>query len=858
MQNSGKGWKKVLALLGIVLLIQLVFLSLIPGCRFYFHGDETEEVIPMVMHFYRTIRSGSLGFWDWTSGFGISNAIHLFTFLGSPGLLVMLALPKVTDLFHCFYILMCAAVLLTGFFGYFWLSRIVRSEKARIAGALIMAFSGWMMYWMHFYNYQEAWVYLTILLYSMECLMDGEKKWLFPLMIFLILLLDLYFFYMTSWLILFYLITRLRMKQGKLTFRALLKDLREPFLLYLLGIGIGAFILIPEAYELLSAGRVSSNIPKLLKDPSNLLINRHGLFRLLTALFSPVGNDYDYNLFSTPFDEKSMHTYALYIYSFMLYPLLLPQIRTISFSGKNALLQMLGILCFFALVPDFYILLNGNITSRWCFFFSVFQVILTAEILDQENQMDLVLLKKSCAGVIVLLVIFSLIAWFGNSASKMNQKGILWIVPCQILLVFGYEKTLSQETWKKRFPMTILAECLLVCACRLINGTSLTLKHGDAAEQYENAVADTEVYNRIQSQDAGFFRMVTDDPAAEGYLVPMAKNFRSVSFYNGVYNRANDRYYDRRITGSWFIPYCPSKFLSYSMFGVKYLVTWRSDSFVPFGYRKIMEYDQNWYEPGTPVCVYENELDMGLGFASTRTWSEADSDRQDKSVQDFQILTGILTDQSENHYQENPVFHRIGAAVNNEVLDYEIREPGTLFFDYSQTKPDSKGSFELYRDGKQTLYREFQEYGFYAVHLTEKADAIGIYCRNAAYEAEQVPCNVYWISDSDLEQIYQKAQKEDRIIDAKADSFGASGDITITKKGEILATAIPYNRGWQVYVDGVKTDYQMVNTSFIGLPLSEGTHHLQFIFIPQGLKTGLCISVSCLILSVLLIFRWRR
>ena len=142
--------------------------------------------------------------------------------------------------------------------------------------------------------------------------------------------------------------------------------------------------------------------------------------------------------------------------------------------------------------------------------------------------------------------------------------------------------------------------------------------------------------------------------------------------------------------------------------------------------------------------------------------------------------------------------------------------------------------------------------------MTEKADAIGIYCRNAAYEAEQVPCNVYWISDSDLEQIYQKVQKEDRIIAAKADSFGASGDITITKKGEILATAIPYNRGWQVYVDGVKTDYQMVNTSFIGLPLSEGTHHLQFIFIPQGLRTGLCISVSCLILSVLLIFRWRR
>ena len=90
MQKSGNGWKKVLATLAVVLVVQYAGLKLIPGARFYFQGDETEEVIPMVMHFYRAIRSGSLGFWDWTSGFGVSNAIHLFTFLGSPGLLVIL------------------------------------------------------------------------------------------------------------------------------------------------------------------------------------------------------------------------------------------------------------------------------------------------------------------------------------------------------------------------------------------------------------------------------------------------------------------------------------------------------------------------------------------------------------------------------------------------------------------------------------------------------------------------------------------------------------------------------------------------------------------------------------------------
>lgn len=49
--------------------------------------------------------------------------------------------------------------------------------------------------------------------------------------------------------------------------------------------------------------------------------------------------------------------------------------------------------------------------------------------------------------------------------------------------------------------------------------------------------------------------------------------------------------------------------------------------------------------------------------------------------------------------------------------------------------------------------------------------------------------------------------------------------------------------GWNVYVDGKKTDIQEVDGCFLGVPLKQGTHTIEFVFSPWDFKIGVMISL---------------
>lgn len=70
---------------------------------------------------------------------------------------------------------------------------------------------------------------------------------------------------------------------------------------------------------------------------------------------------------------------------------------------------------------------------------------------------------------------------------------------------------------------------------------------------------------------------------------------------------------------------------------------------------------------------------------------------------------------------------------------------------------------------------------------------------------------------------------------------------------------IYYNRGWDAYIDGKKTDYAKVNYVLRGLYIPAGTHSIEFKFYPQSYYTGRTITIWCTILiylSILAAIAW--
>lgn len=73
----------------------------------------------------------------------------------------------------------------------------------------------------------------------------------------------------------------------------------------------------------------------------------------------------------------------------------------------------------------------------------------------------------------------------------------------------------------------------------------------------------------------------------------------------------------------------------------------------------------------------------------------------------------------------------------------------------------------------------------------------------------------------------------------------------------LLFTSIPYEKSWSVYVNGEKTNAEVVGDGLLGIPLSKGKNIVELKYFPHGLSAGIVISLFSLVLAVGLLFRRR-
>lgn len=78
---------------------------------------------------------------------------------------------------------------------------------------------------------------------------------------------------------------------------------------------------------------------------------------------------------------------------------------------------------------------------------------------------------------------------------------------------------------------------------------------------------------------------------------------------------------------------------------------------------------------------------------------------------------------------------------------------------------------------------------------------------------------------------------------------------TVTaEKSQMLFTTIPYEQGWTILVDGVQTEpVKLVEDALIGIPVSAGTHKVEFKFFPARMDLGIMCSVCGILIFVCLI-----
>ena len=111
---------------------------------------------------------------------------------------------------------------------------------------------------------------------------------------------------------------------------------------------------------------------------------------------------------------------------------------------------------------------------------------------------------------------------------------------------------------------------------------------------------------------------------------------------------------------------------------------------------------------------------------------------------------------------------------------------------------------------------------------------------------------VYYVDMDVLNEAFSRLQSEQMIMSEDYNDDDIRGTITTLKGNKTILTTIPYDKGWEVYVDGERVETTEALDSLVAFDIeSAGEHSIRFLYRPTTFKLGITISAisfACFIL----------
>lgn len=417
-----------------------------------------------------------------------------------------------------------------------------------------------------------------------------------------------------------------------------------------------------------------------------------------------------------------------------------------------------------------------------------------------------------------------------------------------------------------------LQKCLIpllgiICCLELMLNAAFTYQvfpFRDMDYQAEHIKTYQPAVSYVKNSDTGLYRMeqltsvTTNDP--------MLFNYRGISHDSSFHKYSLQDFCDRMGLTSHgsIIHYDTNASLSTDcLLGVKYLLSETAPNSL--------------YEPihttAEGVTVYQNPYTLPLMFCTDAITAEAVAAPEHPfSYQNavFTALSGNIT----------PVFNPC-KDVRTSVINLDIEE-SDIGITYTVQNPDEVSYIEygitaattgpmyaffqadvpyarLYVDDQEITSLNSNEFDLYfngLVPLGEHniGDTVTV---RMELTTDRLPLSTPEFYDQDttaLAEDYQLLTEDTPKIRQLSNSrFEVQVD---TAKAYLLFT-VPYDKGWTVRVDGIKTNCEMAFDALMAVPLSEGSHVITMNYVPSGLLIGGMITLLSACMFVLFI-RYRK
>jgi uncharacterized membrane protein YfhO len=502
----------------------------------------------------------------------------------------------------------------------------------------------------------------------------------------------------------------------------------------------------------------------------------------------------------------------------------------------------------------------GSFAFR-CAFALSFALIVTGCRMMEE--LDAVSLRD----VVFSVAVLTAAAWFVEKGAYSHLSSLKVFETVLFLFLYG-SLTLLMIVFNNRKALLIAGLVLAFAELSVNSGqvlqsvTTYELK-ADFDDFYQKTGA---VIDEIQRDDQGFYRLEKNFQRSKNDA--MLLKYRGLT-HNSLKDQRSVKTLMQRMGFRNYYQYWAqygdgSTMTADALFGVKYVVAkdWFSHQ---------AEYEA--VRRSGDMTVYLNPYALPLAFMADRHIVSQSADVSNPFELQNQIY-GALSGNGDALYYPVPVLE---TRLENVT---ERREADVMIF--TKTDQGQKGTVEylLQTDNRRPVYAFFPSGSLKEVRIYVNGEDRGPYFTMNAYDVvglgsfgeggvvsfkfelreESVRFNESWFYYLDLDRfapVYRELERGGFQLEAWSDTR-ITGTAEATPDKGVLFTSIPWDRGWQVRVDGQPAETVLLLDALMGVALPPGTHRVELRYHVPGLAPGLVISVLSLAASAADGFRRKR
>lgn len=440
-------------------------------------------------------------------------------------------------------------------------------------------------------------------------------------------------------------------------------------------------------------------------------------------------------------------------------------------------------------------------------------------------------ISGSMWGVIIFLV------YLGNSLIEDDIIDFRSIYLSGIFIVIYVLLFNAIRKWKKITSYLII----VIFAVSIVEVTMNTEKTGYSTTSLTSYLRDnngvTKIISDLEKTDKELYRLTK----LEGFRTKNDAtwhNFHSTSTFSSTAYAGLSSFYGQlgmeHSTNAYAIHGATP--VIYSLFNVKYLVT-----------NKHMNENEvfTYYSGNDGEFLYKNNYSLPIGYM-------VPSDLNENLLYD--VESNPFNVQNNFIYAATGIDHVLVPLDFEEGSDYCTFTAEDDMFVYGYVRNKTVESVKVISSdtGKSTIFDGINHGRGVDIGYVKKGTTLTLSDNGSKNYMLQM-----YLYTIDLDKYKEAIEKlaEGGLNISSYDDTSIKGTIT-SKENGLMFTSIPYDEGWTIYVDGVKTELQKIGNAFLAVPLKKGTHTISMEYRARGYNAGLIISiVSAIIIIVLIVFR---